>query len=90
MNTYYLCHTDETELKTALDAEGYCITDPEDNSKPAEYYGTCANGVILDWIGEKQAPTGNTLTDDDGIEYPEYAGTGQFLINIYSPSALPA
>jgi hypothetical protein len=87
MATYYLKATDEQALWTALEAADLAVKDydPEDplNSRPADLamdaewdgpsgaYEWRSLSNMLDIIGTMYRETGNMLTTEDGIEYPE-------------------
>lgn len=87
MATYYLKATDEQALWTALEAADLAVKDydPEDplNSPPADLdrdaewdgpsgaYEWRSLSNMLDIIGTMYRETGNMLTTDDGMEYPE-------------------
>jgi hypothetical protein len=87
MATYYLKATDEQALWTALEAADLAVKDydPEDeaNQRPtdlkpdAEWAGPSGAyewrslSNMLDIIGTMYRETGNMLTTEDGMEYPE-------------------
>jgi hypothetical protein len=98
MATYYLKATDEQALWTALEAADLAVKDydPEDplNSRPddlemdAEWAGP--TGVyewrslsnMLDIIGTMYRETGNMLTTEDGMEYPEMEAIEGYHANL--------
>ncbi len=61
MNDYYLKSANKEEFEAALDAGGFI----------EEWGLELPVGTALDIIGVIRAATGNTLTDEDGFEYPE-------------------
>ena len=98
MATYYLKATDEQALWTALEAADLAVKDydPEDplNSRPddlemdAEWDGPSGAyewrslSQMLDIIGTMYRETGNMLTTDDGMEYPETEAMTGFHANL--------
>ena len=95
--TYYLKATSEANLWTALEAAGlahkqYDPTDalnsrPDDLEPDAEWeptgaYEWIADTPMLDIIGTMYAATGNMLTTEDGMEYPEMAPIDGFHANL--------
>lgn len=64
-------------LLTALDGTDI-VGEDEDGNKVL--HSTKAIGV--DEVGTIYAPTGNTLTDDDGNEYPEIAPVQGYHLNL--------
>ena len=64
-------------LMTALDGTDI-VGEDEDGNKVL--HSTKAIGV--DEVGTIYAPTGNTLTDDDGNEYPEIAPVTGYHLNL--------
>jgi hypothetical protein len=98
MATYYLKATDEQALWTALEAADLAVKDydPEDplNSRPADLdmdaewdgpsgaYEWRSLSNMLDIIGTMYRETGNMLTTDDGMEYPEIAPIDGFHANL--------
>lgn len=94
---YYLKTTDEASLWLALETAGLAVRDydPEDelNVRPAdldmetEWEPTGAfewrfTGTALDIIGSIYKETGNMLTDENGMEYPEMAAIDGFHANM--------
>lgn len=69
---FYLKLTNEAAMSTVLSA----FYDEESNlvGNTADY--------SIDVVGLLQEPTGDTLTDDDGMEYPEMAALDGWHINI--------
>ena len=97
MKNYYLKTTDETALYTALESVGLAekIYDPNDenNQRPvdlaedAEWSPTGAfewfvKDCSLDKIGTIYTETGNMLTAEDGIEYPETTALEGYHANL--------
>jgi hypothetical protein len=97
MATYYLKATDEQALWTALEAADLAVKeyDPEDeaNQPPADLaidaewspsgaYEWRSLERMLDIIGAIYEPTGQTLTDDDGNEYPEMTSIEGYHANL--------
>jgi len=98
MATYYLKATDEQALWTALEAADLAVKDydPEDplNSRPADLamdaewdgpsgaYEWHSLSPMLDIIGTMYRETGNMLTTDDGMEYPETEAISGYHANL--------
>ena len=98
MATYYLKATDEQALWTALEAANLAVKDydPEDplNSRPDDLgmdeewvgptgaYEWRSLSPMLDIIGTMYRETGNMLTTDDGMEYPETEAMDGFHANL--------
>ena len=98
MATYYLKATDEQALWTALEAADLAVKDydPEDplNSPPADLdmdaewdgpsgaYEWRSLSNMLDIIGTMYRETGNMLTTDDGMEYPETEAISGYHANL--------
>jgi len=98
MATYYLKATDEQALWTALEAADLAVKyyDPEDplNSRPADLdmeeewdgptgaYEWRSLSPMLDIIGTMYRETGNMLTTDDGMEYPEMEAIEGYHANL--------
>ena len=78
MNDYYLKTTDSETLWNLLFAVGLAetITDSEGNTF------NVAKDIALDIIGTIYKPTGNVITTDDGLTYPEQAPIDGFHANI--------
>lgn len=94
---YYLKASDEASLWLALETANLAVKeyDPEDelNQKPddldmdAEWEPTGAyeyrfTGTALDIIGTIYVETGNMLTDDEGMEYPEMEASEGYHANL--------
>ena len=97
---YYLKADSETALWQALEAAGLATKDydpedplnvhPDDAQEDWEPTGDFTHrftGIALDIIGVIQEPTGNTLTDDEGNEYPEMTPIPGFHANLIADSA---
>lgn len=98
MATYYLKATDEQALWTALEAADLAVKDydPEDplNSRPADLdmdaewagpsgaYEWRSLSNMLDIIGTMYRETGNMLTTEDGMEYPEMEAVDGYHANL--------
>ena len=98
MATYYLKATDEQALWTALEAANLAVKDydPEDplNSRPDDLgmdeewagptgaYEWRSLSPMLDIIGTMYRETGNMLTTDDGMEYPETEAISGYHANL--------
>jgi hypothetical protein len=98
MATYYLKATDEQALWTALEAADLAVKDydPEDplNSRPADLdmdaewagpsgaYEWRSLSNMLDIIGTMYRETGNMLTTEDGMEYPEMEAIEGYHANL--------
>ena len=98
MATYYLKATDEQALWTALEAADLAVKDydPEDplNSPPDDLemdeewdgpsgaYEWRSLSNMLDIIGTMYRETGNMLTTEDGMEYPETEAMTGFHANL--------
>ena len=96
--TYYLKATSETALWTALETAGLAHKeyDREDplNVAPADLgyddtwdgpsgaYEWAADTAMLDIIGTMYTATGNTLTDGEGMEYPEMEAVDGYHANL--------
>ena len=72
MTDYYLKLTNEASMATVLsafyDEEGEFVSNTCDYS--------------IDVVGILHEPTGNTLTDEEGIEYPEMQAIPGWHVNI--------
>ena len=98
MATYYLKATDEQTLWVALEAADLAVKDydPEDplNSRPADLgmveewagpsgaYEWRSLSNMLDIIGTMYRATGNMLTTEDGMEYPETEAIDGYHANL--------
>lgn len=98
MATYYLKATDEQALWVALETADLAVKDydPDDplNRRPNDLdmdeewdgpsgaYTWRSLSNMLDIVGVIYSETGNTLTDDDGLEYPEMTALSGFHANL--------
>lgn len=98
MATYYLKSTNEQSLWTALEAADLAVKDydledplnsrPDDLKIDAEWDGPSGAyewrslSNMLDIIGIMYRETGNTLTTEDGIEYPETETVSGYHANL--------
>ena len=98
MATYYLKATDEQALWTALEAANLAVKDydPDDplNSRPDDLgmdeewagptgaYEWRSLSSMLDVIGTMYRETGNMLTTEDGMEYPETEAISGYHANL--------
>lgn len=98
MATYYLKATDEQALWTALEAadlahkeydrEDPLNSRPDDLEMDAEWAGPSGAyewrslSNMLDIIGTMYRETGNMLTTDDGMEYPETEAIDGYHANL--------
>ena len=95
MATYYLKATDEQALWEALEAAGlaekeYDMSDPnnvrpdhtEEEWVPTGAYEWVSKTPMLDIIGIMHRETGNTLTDDEGNDYPETEAISGYHANL--------
>ena len=95
--TYYLKATSEADLWTALEAAGLAHKqydpedplnvapddlDPEATWEPTGAYEWIADTPMLDIIGTMYRETGNMLTDDEGMEYPEMEAVDGYHANL--------
>ena len=98
---YYLKTDTEVQMWEALEAAGLAKReyDPEDplNVAPEEAtqgweptgaFDWVFTGLALDVIGTIHKPTGNMLTDADGMEYPETAPIDGFHANLIADEGL--
>tara|TARA_R110001606_G_scaffold89553_1_gene201075 strand:+ start:88 stop:396 length:309 start_codon:yes stop_codon:yes gene_type:complete len=72
MNDFYLKLTSEASMPSVLSI--FYDEDGEFVSNTADY--------SIDVVGVLQEPTGVTITNDDGMEYPEMAALDGWHINI--------
>ena len=94
---YYLKTTDEAALWTALETANLAVKDydptdvlnvrPEDELDNEEWQPSGAfdwrfTGEALDIIGTIYVESGNTLTDEEGMEYPEMVAIDGYHANI--------
>jgi hypothetical protein len=97
MQTYYLKATSEAALWEALGAAGlahkeYDPDDPlnvapdnlgyDETWSPSGAYEWASDTQMLDVIGTMYTATGNTLTDNDGMEYPETQAVEGYHANL--------
>ena len=98
MATYYLKATDEQALWIALEAADLAVKDydptdeanqrPTDLEPDAEWDGPSGAyewrslSLMLDIIGTMYRETGNMLTTDDGMEYPETEAISGYHANL--------
>ena len=96
MATYYLKATDEQALWTALEAADLAVKDydPEDPLNhypdfideewdgPSGAYEWRSLSPMLDIIGTMYRETGNMLTTEDGMEYPEMEAIEGYHANL--------
>lgn len=68
MKNYYLKFTDQAELEETLISAGLGSIQPVYGTKSDTQF---VPTIILDVIGLIYKPTGNALTTEDGIQYPE-------------------
>jgi len=84
----FLRFTDEAEMLSVLfhdvPTEWETTTDEETGevTKTPIAFESRAKHPNTDIIGAIYRPTGNTLTDDEGFEYPEQAALDGFHVNI--------
>jgi hypothetical protein len=96
---YYLKTTDEDALWAALSDAGLAVKDydpedalnvrpddldPETEWSPSGEFTWRFTGEDLDMIGSIYTSTGNMLTDEDGLEYPEMVAIDGFHANLKS------
>lgn len=79
MNNYYLKLTDEAEFISVMES-----LDLVSEGTPVLFSHTHA----IDCIGTIYEPTGNMITDGDGIEYPEMQAIPGYHVN-YKGESLP-
>jgi hypothetical protein len=96
---FYLKAESEEALWEALEAKGLAVKDydpddplnqrPEgdDAWKPTGAFTHRFTGIALDVIGTIYKPTGETLTDEEGNEYPEMAPLDGFHANLIADDA---
>ena len=96
---FYLKAESEEALWEVLEAKGLAVKDydPDDplNQRPddaEEWEPTGAfthrfTGIALDVIGTIYKPTGETLTDEEGFEYPEMAAIDGYHANLIADDA---
>jgi hypothetical protein len=90
-NDFYLKLASEAEMPTALAAfykQDYTtIVDPETGEESTQiegdpYFVSDTADYAIDVVGVIQKPTGVTLTDDEGYEYPEMAALDGWHVNL--------
>lgn len=92
---YYLKTNTEQDMWEALEGVNIAVRDydPEDENNirpndaeddwtPSGDYEWRFTGVALDMIGTIYVESGNTLTDEDGNEYPEMVAIDGFHANL--------
>jgi hypothetical protein len=94
---YYLKTDNEQELWEALETAGLARKeydledennirpddlDPETEWSPSGAYEWIFTGIALDVIGQIYTETGNMLTDEQGMEYPEMAPIDGYHANL--------
>lgn len=79
MNDFYLKADNKAAFDAALDAAGFVT----------EFGIALPAGDSLDVIGTIRQPTGNTLTDAEGFDYPEMEAVPGYHAN-YRGESLPA
>jgi len=97
MSNIYLKATDESSLWEALESINLATKDydmedennirPDDLELDAEWEMTGAydwrfTGTAIDMIGTIYTETGNMLTDDEGMEYPEMTALDGYHANL--------
>lgn len=85
MRDYLLRATDETALWAALLAAGVVAEQPD---LTGALVRLPTGGTALDVIGVIYQPTGVTLTDQDGLPYPEMAPVPGFHANLRTEGPL--
>ena len=90
-NDFYLKLDAEASMPSVLSAfykQDYStIVDPETGVESTQIEGepylvSSTSDYAIDVVGVLHEPTGNTLTDDDGVEYPEMAAVDGWHVNI--------
>lgn len=88
---FYIKLASESDMPTALAAfyhqDTETTVDPETGEETTTNVGdpylvTHTADYAIDVVGVIHKPTGNTLTDDEGFEYPEMAAVDGWHINI--------
>ena len=88
---FYLKLTNEAAMTTVLSdfyKQDYStILDPHTGEESLQiegetYFVGNTTDYSIDVVGLLQEPTGDTLTDDDGMEYPEMAALDGWHVNI--------
>ena len=90
-NDFYLKLDAEASMPSVLSAfykQDYStIVDPETGVESTQIEGepylvSSTSDYAIDVVGVLHEPTGNTLTDDDGMEYPEMQALDGWHVNI--------
>jgi hypothetical protein len=90
-NDFYLKLDAEASMPSVLSAfykQDYStIVDPETGVESTQiegepYFVSSTSDYAIDVVGVLHEPTGNTLTDDDGMEYPEMQALDGWHVNI--------
>jgi len=90
-NDFYLKLDAEASMPSVLSAfykQDYStIVDPETGEESTQiegepYFVSSTADYAIDVVGVLHGATGNTLTDDDGMEYPEVAALDGWHVNI--------
>jgi hypothetical protein len=79
MKPYYLRAPDEMAMIEALDAAGLVGEDPETGNQTIGGDPFVIRVTVLPTLHE---PTGETLTDGEGFEYPEMAPLPGYHVNV--------
>lgn len=94
---FYLKFADEAEMKTAMShfyQQDYITqTDDEGNETQVAdgdpYLVMHTRDYAFDIVGTIHEPTGNTLTDTEGFEYPEMAAVDGWHVNLRIRGGIP-
>lgn len=95
---FYLKFTDEAAMKTALSdfyqQETQTTVDPETGEETTTNVGEPylvmhTRDYAFDIVGTIHEPTGNTLTDTEGFEYPEMAAVDGWHVNLRIRGGIP-
>jgi len=81
-NAFYLKFADEAEMQTQLAAFYHDVVIDEDANTTESQLNRHGDGYAIRVIGTMYAPTGNTLTDDEGFDYPEKAAVAGWHVNV--------
>jgi len=90
-NDFYLKLDAEASMPSVLSAfykhDYSTIVDPETGVESTQiegepYFVSSTADYAIDVVGVLHEATGNTLTDDDGMEYPEVAALDGWHVNI--------
>ena len=96
-NDFYLKLNSEADMPTALAAfytQDYStIVDPDTGEESTQIEGdpylvSGSADYAIDVVGVLQEPTGVTLSDDEGFEYPEMAALDGWHVNIRLSSSV--